>query len=144
MKKITKLKLLTVCIFLAQHSHALERLNDSSLSTVTGQDGISITHEVSKVTVDQVNWIDYSNTGSMKLGLHTVEVKGLDNSSIKSTLDFDVGKTDRGAGIRIQASISPFQATVEKLMLLCGAADCTTASQNLGSLSLSKIGRAHV
>ena len=31
MKKITKLKLLTVCIFLAQHSHALERLNDSSL-----------------------------------------------------------------------------------------------------------------
>ena len=42
MKKITKLKLLTVCIFLAQHSHALERLNDSSLSTVTGQDGISL------------------------------------------------------------------------------------------------------
>ena len=74
MKKITKLKLLTVCIFLAQHSHALERLNDSSLSIVTGQDGISITHEVSKVTVDQVNWIDYSNTGSMKLGLHNVEV----------------------------------------------------------------------
>ena len=139
MKKITKLKLLTVCIFLAQHSHALERLNDSSLSTVTGQDGISITHEVSKVTVDQVNWIDYSNTGSMKLGLHNVEVKGLDNSTIKSTLDFDVGKTDRGTGIRIQASISPFQATIEKLMLLCGAADCTTASQNLGSLSLSAI-----
>ncbi len=139
MKKTTKLKLLTICIFLAQHSYALEPLNDSSLSTVTGQDGISITHEVSKVTVDQVNWVDYTNTGSMKLGLHTVEVKGLDNSTIKSTLDFDVGTTDRGTGVKIQASISPFQATIANLMLLCGAADCATASQNLGALSLSTI-----
>ena len=144
MKKITKLKLLTVCIFLAQHSHALEQLNDSSLGAVTGQDGISIAYETSKITIDQANWIDYSNTGSMKLGLHNVEVKGLNQSTIKSTLDFDVGKTDQSAGVKIQASISPFEATIEKLMLLCTSADCTTPSQNLGALSLSTLSPLNV
>ncbi len=137
MKKIIKLNMLTACVLMAQQSFALQQLTDHSLSDVTGQDGISITHEVSKINVDQVNWVDYTDTGSMKLGMHNVEVKGVNNSAIKSTLDFDVGTTDRGTGVKIQASISPFQATVEKIMLLCGAATCTTAEQNLGSLSLS-------
>ncbi|WP_349679439.1 DUF6160 family protein, partial [Acinetobacter sp. UBA5934] len=107
MKKIIKLNMLTACVLMAQQSFALQQLTDHSLSDVTGQDGISITHEVSKINVDQVNWVDYTDTGSMKLGMHNVEVKGVNNSTIKSTLDFDVGTTDRGTGVKIQASISP-------------------------------------
>jgi hypothetical protein len=140
MRKITKLKWLSVCIFMAQHSYALQQLSDTSLSTVTGQDGISITHEVSKVVVEQANWVDYSNTGKMKLGLHNVRVEGTHQQNIKSTLDIDVGKTERGVGIKIQGSISPFQATVEKLMLICDTSCTNTvAQQNLGSLSLATI-----
>ena len=46
MRKITKLKLLTVCILAAQHANAFEQLSDENLSSVRGQDGISISQEV--------------------------------------------------------------------------------------------------
>ena len=45
MHKIIKLNLLTLCICAANQSYALQALNDQILSDVTGQDGISITHE---------------------------------------------------------------------------------------------------
>ena len=111
MKKITKLKMLTACMLLAQHSYALEQLSDSTLSSVTGQDGITITHEVSKITIDQANWVDFSDNSSMRLGLHGVEVKGVNNSNIKSQIDLDVAGTTNGAGIRLETTISPFEAT---------------------------------
>lgn len=138
MKKITKLKWLTICIFAAQQVHALEQLSDQSLGAVTGQDGISIGHEVSKVTIGQVNWVDYNDTGKTKLGLHNVEITGKGQQPIKSTLDLDVGKTDQGVGIRLQGSVSPFQATVEKIMLICEL-NCAVPQQNLGAWSLDTI-----
>jgi hypothetical protein len=51
MHKIIKLNLLTLCICAANQSYALQALNDQILSDVTGQDGISITHEASKVDI---------------------------------------------------------------------------------------------
>ncbi|QIC76647.1 hypothetical protein FSC17_09505 [Acinetobacter indicus] len=74
MNKTIKLNVLALSICLAQQAYALQPISDRSLSQVTGQDGISITHEVSKVTIDQLNWVDYHNTGSMKLGMHDIEV----------------------------------------------------------------------
>ena len=48
MKKVLKLNLLTVCIFLAQQQvYALQQIPEQDLSEVTGQDGIVITHEIS-------------------------------------------------------------------------------------------------
>lgn len=67
---------------------------------ITGQDGITITHEVSKVEVEQLNWYDPNadvNT-KMGLGLHKVEILGKDQNAILSQLKFDVGATDAGAG----------------------------------------------
>ncbi len=59
MKKIkSQIKLLTACVCLAQHSYALELIEEQELGHITGQDGITITHEVSKVEVEQLNWYD--------------------------------------------------------------------------------------
>ncbi len=149
MHKIIKLNLLTACICIAHQSYALEALNDQVLGKVTGQDGISITHEVSRVKVEQVNWVDYSSDGNapIKLGLHDVEIlSGQNHSNIKSQIDFDVGVTNpdntsrKGVGIALKASISPFTATASKIMLICEP-NCATGevSQNLGSLSFSTI-----
>lgn len=149
MHKIIKLNLLTACICIAHQSYALEALNDQVLGKITGQDGISITHEVSRVKVEQVNWVDYSSDGNapIKLGLHDVEIlSGQSHANIKSQIDFDVGVTNpdntsrKGVGIALKASVSPFTATASKIMLICEP-NCATGevSQNLGSLSFSTI-----
>ena len=94
MQKIIKLNLLTLCICAANQSYALQALNDQILSDVTGQDGISITHEVSKVDIKQLNWVDPAEVGKtpIKLGLHNIDVKTATGyNNIKTKLDFDVG-----------------------------------------------------
>lgn len=148
MNKIIKLNLLTACICIANQSHALEALSDQTLSHVTGQDGISITQEVSRVEVKQANWIDYSEAGTkpIKLGLHDVVITpNQGNSNILSKIDLDVGATQlasnaKGAGIQLRASVSPFTAIASKIMLVC-APNCASneTDQNLGSLTFSTI-----
>lgn len=148
MNKIIKLNLLTACIYIANQSYALEALNDQVLGNVTGQDGITITHEVSRVEVAQANWIDYSeaNKAPIKLGLHDVKITpNGNNTNIISRLDFDVGATQlasgaTGAGIQMRASVSPFTAIASKIMMVCSP-NCATGEQdqNLGSLSISTV-----
>ena len=148
MHKIIKLNLLTLCICAANQSYALQALNDQILSDVTGQDGISITHEASKVDIKQLNWIDPAEVGKtpIKLGLHNIEVKTATGyNNIKTKLDFDVGTTQlangtQGVGIQLSASVSPFTATAAQIMLMCSP-NCATGEtdQNLGSFKLSTI-----
>ncbi|WP_353142646.1 DUF6160 family protein [Acinetobacter pragensis] len=149
MHKIIKLNLLAACVCIANQAYALEALNDQTLGAVTGQDGISITHEVSRVEANQINWVDYSGTGTtpIKLGLHDVTIQSAAaNTNIQSKVDLDVGVTNadssgrKGTGIELTASISPFIATASKIMLMCEP-NCTSGetSQNLGSLSFSTI-----
>ena len=148
MHKIIKLNLLTLCICAANQSYALQALNDQILSDVTGQDGISITHEASKVDIKQLNWIDPAEVGKtpIKLGLHNIDVKTATGyNNIKTKLDFDVGTTQlangtQGVGIQLSASVSPFTATAAQIMLMCSP-NCATGEtdQNLGSFKLSTI-----
>ena len=148
MHKIIKLNLLTLCICAANQSYALQALNDQILSDVTGQDGISITHEASKVDIKQLNWVDPAEVGKtpIKLGLHNIEVKTATGyNNIKTKLDFDVGTTHlangtQGVGIQLSASVSPFTATAAQIMLMCSP-NCATGEtdQNLGSFKLSTI-----
>lgn len=148
MYKIIKLNLLTLCICAANQSYALQALNDQILSDVTGQDGISITHEASKVDIKQLNWVDPAEVGKtpIKLGLHNIEVKTATGyNNIKTKLDFDVGTTQlangtQGVGIQLSASVSPFTATAAQIMLMCSP-NCATGEtdQNLGSFKLSTI-----
>lgn len=148
MHKIIKLNLLTLCICAANQSYALQALNDQILSDVTGQDGISITHEASKVDIKQLNWVDPAEVGKtpIKLGLHNIEMKTATGyNNIKTKLDFDVGTTQlangtQGVGIQLSASVSPFTATAAQIMLMCSP-NCATGEtdQNLGSFKLSTI-----
>ena len=148
MNKIIKLNLLTLCICAANQSYALQALNDQTLSDVTGQDGISITHETSKIEIDQLNWIDPAEVGQMpiKTGLHNIEIKAANGyNNIQSKLNFDVGTTQlangaQGAGVQLSASVSPFTATAAQIMLMC-TPNCAQGEtdQNLGSLKLSTI-----
>ncbi|MGF2684246.1 DUF6160 family protein [Acinetobacter johnsonii] len=148
MYKIIKLNLLTLCICAANQSYALQALNDQILSDVTGQDGISITYEASKVDIKQLNWVDPAEVGKtpIKLGLHNIEVKTATGyNNIKTKLDFDVGTTQlangtQGVGIQLSASVSPFTATAAQIMLMCSP-NCATGEtdQNLGSFKLSTI-----
>ena len=109
MNKTIKLNVLALSICLAQQAYALQPISDHSLSQVTGQDGISITHEVSKVTIDQLNWVDYHNTGSMKLGMHDVEVLSSGGQNIKSTLDVFREKGARNCNISSVRKFDLFQ-----------------------------------
>lgn len=148
MHKIIKLNLLTLCICAANQSYALQALNDQILSDVTGQDGISITHEASKVDIKQLNWVDPAEVGKtpIKLGLHNIEMKTATGyNNIKTKLDFDVGTTQlangtQGVGIQLSASVSSFTATAAQIMLMCSP-NCATGEtdQNLGSFKLSTI-----
>ncbi len=148
MHRIIKLNLLTACVCLANHCYAMEAMTDQSLGNVTGQDGISIVHEVSRINIDQANWVDYSEAGKapIKLGLSDITVNSAQgNANIQSKLDFDVGATQlpsgkKGTGIFLQASVSPFTAVAKNIMLICEP-NCTAgnANQNLGSLSFSTI-----
>lgn len=135
MKTILKLNLLTACIAIAQQSYALEQIDEQSLSNVTGQDGIVITHEVSKVTAEQINWYDPTPQAStqMGLGLHNFKMDAKPGQSIKSQLELDVGATEQGAGLKIAASISPFTATAD-LNLIKTVCDDATCASTAGSI----------
>lgn len=152
MKKIVKLNLLTACIIVAQQSYALEQIDEQSLSNVTGQDGIVITHEVSRVTAEKINWYDPNPDANKKMGigLHNFNMEAKPGQSIISQLEFDVGATDRGAGLKIAASISPFTATADLNLVKtdCSIPNCAQASNtirtqgthdenSLGSIGLS-------
>lgn len=153
MKKIIPLKLLTICIFAAQQSYALELIQDKELGSVTGQDGISITHEMSKLTIDQANWYDQNTTVSQPtsnirsgLGLHNLNITSPTNENIKSTLNIDVGATDQGAGLGISASISPFNATADLYLLkfTCSTNPCsqqTNSIRTAGSQTTQLLGK---
>ena len=135
MKKIAKLNLLTACIIIAQQSYALEQIDEQSLSNVTGQDGIVITHEVSKVTAEKINWYDPNPDANKKMGigLHDFNMEAKPGQSIKSQLELDVGATERGAGLRIAASISPFTATADLNLVntTCSTANCAQATNTI-------------
>ncbi len=134
-KRNLQLKLLTVCIFLAQQGHALELINENELSNVTGQDGIVITHEVSRVKIEQANWYDPNPAANvqMGLGLHNVQIDGVNNKPIVSQLEFDVGGTSSGAGIRLAASVAPFTATADLMLVknTCSTNPCQQATNSL-------------
>lgn len=147
-----QLKLLTLSIFLIQQAHALEALQEAELETVTGQDGIVITHEISKATIEKVNWYDPNENKNIKMGmgLHDVNIVGKDNQAIITQLAFDVGATDVGTGLRIEASVAPFSMTSNLNLVKnnCDNVQCTQAStsirtkgtetiQSLGKLGLS-------
>lgn len=135
MKKILKLNFLTVCIVLAQQSYALVQIDEQALSNVTGQDGIVITHEMSKAAAEKINWYDPNPQANTKMGIgfHKFEMEGQAGRPIISQLEFDVGATDKGAGLRIAASISPFTAKADLNLIktLCSNADCAPSANTL-------------
>jgi hypothetical protein len=140
----TQLKILSACMLLAQQAYALEAIQDRELGQVTGQDGITLTHEVSKVTIDQANWFDPTSDSNVQrgLGLHNVQILGQDQNPIQSKISLDVAKTDRGTGIRLDASIDPFMAQsdlniVEKT---CTATGCSAINRT-GEQKISSLGQ---
>lgn len=148
MKKIMQLKLLTLCICVAQQSFALELIEDQELSRVTGQDGMTIGHEISRLEIDQANWYDPNGKTNIKtgLGLHNVKMNGVDNQNINSSLSIDVGATDQSAGLGISASISPFVASADLNLLktLCTSDPCSQESKSIridGAQNLVSLGK---
>ncbi|WP_216934754.1 MULTISPECIES: DUF6160 family protein [unclassified Acinetobacter] len=140
-KTITRLTLLSVCMCLIQQGYALEAIDEHDLSEVMGQDGIVITHEMSRTTIQQANWYDPNpdqNT-KMGLGLHNMKIDGIDGKSIISKLELDVGATAQGAGLRIAASVDPFKSTADLNLVKkeCVGTTCVEANQSLGSLGIS-------
>ena len=135
MKTILKLNFLTACIVLAQQSYALEQIDEQDLSNVTGQDGIVITHEITKATAEKINWYDPNpqTNSKMGIGLHDFKLDAKPGQSIKSQLEFDVGATDKGAGIKIAASISPFTASADLNLIRidCSTANCAPSATTL-------------
>lgn len=135
-----QLKWLTVCMCLVQQSHALELMQDRDLSAVTGQDGIVLTYEISRAEIQQANWYDPNpivNT-QMGLGLQNVKIEGVNQNPMLSTLSMDVGTTQKGAGLRLEASLEPFLARADLNIVKknCTLAPCVQTNQSLGQLGI--------
>lgn len=138
MKKVLKLNLLTVCIVLAQQQiYALEQIAEHDLADVTGQDGIVITHEITRAEAEKINWYDPNpNTNTlMGIGLHNFQMDAKPGQTIKSQLEFDVGATEKGAGIRLAASVSPFTASADLNLIKtnCGVEGCGPSENSIRS-----------
>ncbi|ATO19734.1 hypothetical protein BS636_08735 [Acinetobacter sp. LoGeW2-3] len=151
----TKIKLLTACIFLVQQSHALEQIQDNDLGQVTGQDGISITHQVNNglstdnailpaIEIEKLNWYDPNQNKDIKmgLGLHNVKVYAEDQNALETKISFDVGATDAGAGIKLDASVSPFTAKADlKLVKIKDIENDPTSIRTKGTESNQSLGK---
>ncbi|MHA3890992.1 DUF6160 family protein [Acinetobacter sp. GXMZU3951] len=141
--KIIKLSVLASSVLLAQQVFALQELSDQNLRTVSGQDGITLTYETDRVTIDQFNWKDNTNfsngtLGNLNLSLNNIEVTKVDNHKIGGKVKLDVGTNANKTGIRLEAVVNPANIHMAKVAV-CGdaarGADC--ASQNtLGALTL--------
>ncbi|ANF82335.1 hypothetical protein A3K93_09125 [Acinetobacter sp. NCu2D-2] len=152
MKTTIKLNLLTACLLLAQQSYALQLLQEKELSHITGQDGITINHQIQgaivkddhgkitsespAATIDKLNWYDPNGSQITKngMGLHNVNIYGLDGQAINSKLELDVGTTAYGTGIGMSFTVSPFKLN-SKLNLVevecTGGAICKQHTNNI-------------
>lgn len=165
MKKMTKIKLLTLCIGLVQQSYAMQQMSDASLSDMTGQDGMIIQHEITGASINALNWVDYSDGDrKSKVSLNDVKIFGIDQdirsdlwtdmqnvttmqdvnriirpTSMKTTIQLDVGGigNEQNAGILLSANVTPFHAAVNDVLLLCEETWCQTPVQSLGGLSVT-------
>ena len=95
-KKIIQLNLLTLSILYAQHGFALQELEDSSLSQISGQDGISLQIDATKVQIGQVNWKDSTQTSAgansvLNVNMSNIETTPYKSDGLKAAFTADVG-----------------------------------------------------
>lgn len=149
-KRIIQLNILTLSILCAQQSFALQELEDSSLSQISGQDGISLQIDADKVEVGEVNWKDSTQTSagtddvlnlSMQ-GIKTTPYNGATGLSAKFTADVG-GKPGAPAaasnGLRLNAVLGPATMNIANVAVCSNAAggrgtDCSN-SASLGALT---------
>lgn len=150
-KRIIQLNILTLSILCAQQSFALQELEDSSLSQISGQDGISLQIEADQVDVGQVNWKDSTQTSagtddvlnlSMQ-GIKTTPYDGASGLSAKFTADVG-GKPGATAaasnGLLLNAVLGPATMNIANISVCSNAAggsrgtDCNN-SPSLGALT---------
>ncbi|WP_111859936.1 DUF6160 family protein [Acinetobacter sp. CFCC 10889] len=155
-KKIIQLNILTLSILCAQQSFALQELEDSSLSQIAGQDGISLQIEANKVQIGEVNWKDSTQTTAgadsvLNVSMRNVETTPYEttpygsSSGLSAKFTADVGgKAGASAtasnGLSLSAVFGPATMHIGSLAICPNGtgitANCTgTASQSLGALT---------
>ncbi|MFC2996104.1 DUF6160 family protein [Acinetobacter sichuanensis] len=149
-KKIIQLNLLTLSILYAQHGFALQELEDSSLSQISGQDGISLQIDATKVQIGQVNWKDSTQTSTgansvLNVNMSNIETTPYKSGGLKAAFTADVGgKPGASAaasnGLRLGAVFGPATMNIKSLAVCPNGAgitaDCSGAnSQSLGGLT---------
>ncbi len=82
-----KRKLLPLLLASMPAAYALESLDDSVLSAVTAQDGLTIQNETANITLDNLRYTDDGNTLNFQ-GINIVGSQG--QTSLKSTTDIDI------------------------------------------------------
>lgn len=149
-KKIIQLNLLTLSILYAQHGFALQELEDSSLSQISGQDGISLQIDATKVQIGQVNWKDSTQTSAgansvLNVNMSNIETTPYKSDGLKAAFTADVGgKPGASAaasnGLRLNAVFGPATMNIKSLAVCPNGAgitaNCSGAnSQSLGGLT---------
>ena len=130
---------------------AMQAMDDSALSNVTGQDGISIDLETNNLSIDEVSWvmdrdkyvdgsgvISNDNTGTSlesSLRLQNISIRGVDETGTvfgpaHITADIDVGSNGTEAGVSLATQIDRLRIQIDDVRL----ADSDTRS--FGSLVL--------
>lgn len=149
-KKIIQLNILTFSILCVQQSFALQELEDSSLSQISGQDGISLQIDASKLQIDQVNWKDSTQTSTgadsvLNVNMSNIETTPYKSSALNAAFTADVGgKPGASAaasnGLSLNAVFGPATMNIKSLAVCPNGtgitADCSgAASASLGSLT---------
>ena len=149
-KKIIQLNILTLSILCAQHCFALQELEDSSLSEISGQDGISLQIEANKVQIGEVNWKDSTQTTTgaddvLNVSMRNIETTPYGSGGLSAKFTADVGgkpgaSATASNGLGLSAVFGPATMHIGNLAVCPNGAgitaDCTGAgSQSLGALT---------
>lgn len=145
-KKLVKLSVLACAVLMAQHTMALQSLNDETLSQVSGQSGITVAFESDYITADQINWKDNTtlanNTSAqLNLSLNDVQIYRNIDAPTTGSVVLDVGKSaSLQPQIGIDAQLGSTNIYVGKIAVCANGsmgADCNQAdSLSMGALTL--------
>lgn len=149
-KRIIQLNILTLSILSAQHSFALQELEDSSLSQISGQDGISLQIEANKVQVGEINWKDSTQTTTgtdsvLNLSMRGVETTPYGSGGLSAKFTADVGGkpgaiASASNGLRLNAVLGPATTNIANLAVCPNGAGITASCNDAaGSASLGAL-----
>lgn len=141
-----KLAILPLTVGICMHATALEKMDDSSLSQVSGQDGLAISAELDQASIGEVKWLDgnvnpdgtAATTAAGSLKLSNVAINpATGQTNVRTDITLETGASASGAGFSGTLALKNGVNVAIPELSICDKDGLNSSCESLGSLSVN-------